>query len=190
MMSQRQLLLALLLVLFSLVVYSDFRTDQPVAAPTLDTVKIAHGLQQPWALAFLPDGRMLVTEKPGRMRIVDASGKLSAPLAGVPKVSYKGQGGLLDVVLDPQFSATHRIYFSYSEPRDDDANDTAVAYAELADDRIEHLKVIFRQQPALKSDKHFGRVSRSRRTATSSSPPVSAISACNRRRRSTMTSAK
>ena len=156
MISQRQLLLALLLVLFSLVVYSDFRADRPVAAPTIDIVKVAHGLQQPWALAFLPDGRMLVTEKPGRMRIVDAAGNLSTPLAGVPKVLFKGQGGLLDVVLDPQFASTHRIYFSYSEPRDDEANGTTVAYAELEQDRIENTKIIFRQQPAMKSDKHFG----------------------------------
>lgn len=156
MISQRQLLLALLLVLFSLVVYSDFRTRDEPASPVLDIRKIAHGLQQPWALAFLPDGRMLVTEKPGRMRVVDADGHLSAPLAGVPKVVYKGQGGLLDVVLDPQFEKTHRIYFSYSEARDGETNGTTVAYAELAQDRIENLKVIFRQQPALNSDKHFG----------------------------------
>lgn len=155
MISQRHILLVLLLALFSLVVYGDFKTDQP-AASTLDVKKIAHGLEQPWALAFLPDGRMLVTEKPGRMRIVTADGKLSAPLAGVPKVAYKGQGGLLDVVLDPQFAKTHRIYFSYSEPRADDANGTTVAYAELAENSIENLKIIFQQQPAMKSDKHFG----------------------------------
>lgn len=155
MITSRHLLLALLLALFSLVVYSDFRTEAP-AASTLDVKKIAHGLEQPWALAFLPDGRMLVTEKPGRMRIVDADGKLSAALAGVPAVAYQGQGGLLDVVLDPQFALTHRIYFSYSEPRADDANGTTVAYAELKQDRIDNLKAIFRQQPAMKSDKHFG----------------------------------
>ncbi|MES2491144.1 MAG: PQQ-dependent sugar dehydrogenase [Pseudomonadota bacterium] len=155
MITARHLLLAVLLALFSLAVYSNYVEDQP-AKSTLDVKKIARGLQQPWALAFLPDGRMLVTEKPGRMRIVDAAGKISAPLAGVPSVVYKGQGGLLDVVLDPQFEKTHRIYFSYSEPRADGANGTAVAYAELAQDRIENLKVIFRQQPAIKSDKHFG----------------------------------
>lgn len=156
MISRHQLLLALLLALFSLIVYSDFRTKDEPASPTLDIRKVAHGLQQPWALAFLPDGRMLVTEKPGRMRIVDVDGHLSAPLAGVPKVVYKGQGGLMDVVLDPRFETTHRIYFSYSEAREDDANGTTVAHAELAKDRIENLKVIFRQQPAMKSDKHFG----------------------------------
>ncbi len=156
MISQRQLLLGLLLILFSLVVYGGFRSDAKPTSPTLDIQRIAHGLEQPWALAFLPDGRMLVTEKPGRLRIVDASGNLSAPLAGVPKVAYKGQGGLLDVVLDPQFASTHRIYFSYSEPRDGDANGTTVAYAELGQDRIDRLKVIFRQQPTMKSDKHFG----------------------------------
>jgi aldose sugar dehydrogenase len=156
MITSRRLLLALLLALLSLVVYGDFREDAPAAVSTLDVKKIAQGLEQPWALAFLPDGRMLVTEKPGRMRIVSADGKLSAPLAGVPAVVYKGQGGLLDVVLDPQFAQTHRIYFSYSEPRADDANGTTVAYAELKPDRIDNLKIIFRQHPAMKSDKHFG----------------------------------
>ena len=155
MTTSRHLLLALLLAIFSLVVYSNFEADKPASAP-LDIKQIAQGLQQPWALAFLPDGKMLVTEKPGRMRIIDAEGHLSAPLAGVPKVSYKGQGGLLDVVLDPRFAETRRIYFSYSESRGDDANGTTVAYAELAQDRLENLKIIFRQQPAMKSDKHFG----------------------------------
>ncbi|PTU31261.1 PQQ-dependent sugar dehydrogenase [Stenotrophobium rhamnosiphilum] len=155
MIKLRHLLLAALLALFSLVVYSNYVEGKP-AQSALDVKRIAHGLQQPWALAFLPDGRMLVTEKPGRLRIVDAAGKISAPLAGVPSVVFKGQGGLLDVVLDPQFAKTRRIYFSYSEPRADGANGTAVAHAELAQDRIENLKVIFRQQPAIKSDKHFG----------------------------------
>lgn len=155
MITSRHLLLALLLALFSLLVYRNYVEDQP-AQSDLDVTSIAHGLEHPWALAFLPDGRMLVTEKPGRMRIVDAAGKISASLAGVPSVVYKGQGGLLDVVLDPQFAKTHRIYFSYSEPRAADTNATAVAYAELKQDRIENLKVIFRQQPAMKSDVHFG----------------------------------
>ncbi|MGH8100972.1 MAG: PQQ-dependent sugar dehydrogenase, partial [Chthoniobacterales bacterium] len=158
MITLRRLLLALLLAVFSLLVYRDFSAEEAhvPTVSTLDIKKVAHGLQQPWALVFLPDGKMLVTEKPGRMRLVDAEGNLSAPLAGVPHVAYKGQGGLLDVVLDPQFSKTHRIYFSYSEPRADSANGTTVAYAELAQDRIENLKIIFRQQPAMKSENHFG----------------------------------
>ncbi len=155
MITQRRLLLLLLLVLLALVVYNNTRKAH-AATSVLDVEQVAHGLEQPWALAFLPDGRMLVTEKPGRMRIVDADGKISAPLGGLPDVVYKGQGGLLDVVLDPEFATTHRIYFSYSEPREDGANGTAVAHAELERDRIENLKVIFHQQPAMKSDKHFG----------------------------------
>lgn len=158
MITRRVLLLLLLLAILSLVLYRNESPDEAgtTPAPALDIKQIAGGLQQPWGLVFLPDGKMLVTEKPGRMRIVDADGHLSAPLAGVPKVAFVGQGGLLDVVLDPQFSKTHRIYFSYSEPRGDETNGTTVAYAELAQDRIENPKIIFRQQPAMKSDKHFG----------------------------------
>lgn len=116
---------------------------------------VAQGLSQPWALAFLPDGRMLVTEKSGQMRIVDAQGKITEPLDGVPAVANGGQGGLLDVVLDPQFAKTQRIYFSYSEPREG-GNATAVAYATLEKNQLSNLKIIFQQQPAMKSNKHFG----------------------------------
>jgi aldose sugar dehydrogenase len=77
---------------------------------------IARGLEHPWALAFLPDGRLLVTERPGRLRLVDREGRLSAPLAGVPRVFAHGQGGLLDVVLDPRFADTRLVYLSYAEP--------------------------------------------------------------------------
>src|SRR5687768_3180968 len=97
-----------------------------------DVVVVAKGLEKPWAVAFLPDGKMLVTEKPGRMRVVSADGTLSPPLAGLPKVDARDQGGLLDVTLDPSFATNQTIYFSYAEPRGDDKNGTAVARARLA----------------------------------------------------------
>src|SRR5690606_14546491 len=106
-------------------------------------------------LAFLPDGRMLVTERPGRMRIVDAQGRIGAPLQGLPPVVARGQGGLLDVVLAPDFAQSQRIYFSYSQPRGD-ANATAVARARLAGERLRDLEVVFRQEPGVDSRQHFG----------------------------------
>jgi glucose/arabinose dehydrogenase len=112
-------------------------------------------LENPWGLAFLPDGRMLVTERPGRLRIVAADGTLSEPLADVPEVYHRGQGGLLDVALDPDFAANSTIYLSYSEPGDDGAG-TAVARARLGDAGLADLSVIFRQQPKVDSRSHFG----------------------------------
>ncbi len=118
-------------------------------------VTVASGLDRPWALAFLPDGRMLVTEKPGRMRIVARDGTLSAPLAGVPPVAAQGQGGLLDVMVDREF-ATHRmITFCYAEPGEGGAG-TTVARARLGEAGLEDVKVIFRQQPKVSGGLHFG----------------------------------
>jgi glucose/arabinose dehydrogenase len=114
----------------------------------------AEGLSHPWALAFLPDGRMLVTERPGRMRIV-TDGKLSAPLQGVPKVAASGQGGLLDVALDRGFADNKTIYFCFAEPAGGGAR-TAMARATLGDGRLDGVKVIFRQDGPLSSGNHFG----------------------------------
>ncbi len=128
----------------------------PVApAGALQVTEVARGLEHLWALAFLPEGRMLVTEKPGRMRLVDGRGAISAPLEGLPPVADGGQGGLLDVVPDPDFAQTQRVYFSYSEPRAD-GKGTAVAYARLGDKGLEGLRVIFRQQPSMDGHNHFG----------------------------------
>lgn len=104
---------------------------------------------------FLPDARMLVTERPGRMRIVGADGVLSAPLEGVPRVHASGQGGLLDVALDPGFAENRRIYFSYPEPGKDGAG-TAVARARLGTGRLEDVSVIFRQRPKVGRSSPFG----------------------------------
>ncbi|HEY1076931.1 MAG TPA: PQQ-dependent sugar dehydrogenase [Fontimonas sp.] len=124
-------------------------------AGPLAVTEVAKGLENPWSLAFLPDGRMLVTERPGRLRIVSAQGAVSAPLANVPAVAARGQGGLLDVVLAPDFAVSKQIVFSYSEPRGTQ-NGTAIARAKLGDAGLSDVKVIFRQQPSMDSGHHFG----------------------------------
>jgi glucose/arabinose dehydrogenase len=118
---------------------------------------VARGLQNPWGLAFLPDGRMLVTEKPGRLRVVAADGKLSEPLAGLPRVEARSQGGLLDVAIDPQFAQNRQIYLSFTEPRES-GNGTSVARARLSDDAtaLEQMRVIWRQEPSYGNAMHFG----------------------------------
>jgi glucose/arabinose dehydrogenase len=124
-------------------------------AGLISVVTVAEGLEHPWGLAFLPDGRMLVTERPGRIRIVDQDGHLSKPIAGVPEVYAHGEGGLLDVALDPDFASNRLIYFAFAEPGEDGAA-TSVARAKLAGDRLEQLMVIFRQRPKVEGSAHFG----------------------------------
>jgi glucose/arabinose dehydrogenase len=123
---------------------------------TLRIEKVAGGLQYPWGLAFLPDGRMLVTEKPGRLRIVAKDGTVSEPLRGVPEVVDDGQGGLLDVVLDPKFAENRLVYLSYSEPGDGGTSGTAVARGKLGEMGLDNVEVIFRQTPKVGDDLHFG----------------------------------
>ncbi|HEV7264329.1 MAG TPA: PQQ-dependent sugar dehydrogenase [Falsiroseomonas sp.] len=113
------------------------------------------GLVHPWGMAFLPDGRLLVTERPGRLRILGTDGTLSDPLAGTPEVFTQGQGGLLDVALDPDFGENRRVYLSFAEPGDGGAS-TAVGRGRLADGSIEGFEVIFRQQPKVSGPNHFG----------------------------------
>ena len=125
-------------------------------------VVVAQGLVNPWGLAFLPDCRMLVTERPGRMRLVAADGKLGPPLPGLPAVMAEGQGGLLDVVADPRFASNRLVYWAYSEAGDgaDGGNGTAVARARLDGERgmerLADVQVIFRQLPKVASKLHFG----------------------------------
>jgi glucose/arabinose dehydrogenase len=128
----------------------------PVEAPVRVTT-IAEGLEHPWGLAFLPDGRMLVTERPGRLRVVTRDGKVSAPVKGVPSVFAVGQGGLLDVALDPAFDANRLVYLSYAEPGEGVAG-TAVARGRLNADStaLEAVEVIFRQRPKVTEGYHFG----------------------------------
>ena len=127
------------------------------SAGQLEVQTAASGLVHPWSLAFLPDGRMLVTERPGRMRIVTAEGQLSSPLKGVPEVWASGQGGLLDVIIDKSYAQNNTIYFCFAE-RTAGGGRTAVARAKLndANGRLDDVKIIFRQEGPLSSGNHYG----------------------------------
>ena len=129
-------------------------TPAPIDAP-ISATPLARGLEHPWGLAFLPDGRMLVTERPGRLRIVEANGRLSEPLAGVPAVYATRQGGLLDVALSPKFASDRLVYFSFSEPGEVGAG-TAVARGRLAGNALEGVEVIWRQVPKVSGPNHWG----------------------------------
>ena len=128
----------------------------PVSAAVNVTV-LARGLDHPWAVEPLPDGALLVTERAGRLRIVSADGTLGQPIAGLPAVDARGQGGLLDVALSPGFASDRTIYWSYAEPRDG-GNATSVARGVLSADRsrVEQVRVILRALPTYDGDKHFG----------------------------------
>lgn len=135
----------------------------PARANEPRTVVVAQGLVNPWGLAFLPDGRMLVSERPGRLRLVSADGKLGPPLPGLPGVVAEGQGGLLDVAIDPRFASNRLVYWSYSEAgegADSGSNGTAVARARLdgerGRERLADVQVIFRQLPKAAGKLHFG----------------------------------
>ena len=127
----------------------------PSSLGPLRVTTVASGLQNPWAIAFLPDGRALITERPGRLRLL-ANGTLSPPLAGVPTVWAQGQGGLLDVVPDPAFESSQRIYLTFAEVGGDGRAGTAVARARLVGQALQEVEVIFRQEPKLSSGNHFG----------------------------------
>ena len=136
------------------------RAPPPATAVPARVDTVAKGLEHPWALQFLPEGRMLVTERPGRLRIVSPDGVLSSPLAGVPKVAATGQGGLLDLALEPDFATSGRLQLCYAEPREGRSNGTSIARARLVEEggraRLADVEVVFRQQPALASGLHFG----------------------------------
>jgi glucose/arabinose dehydrogenase len=136
------------------------QTRAPVPAETTgwQVETVAEGLTHPWAIAFLPDGSMLVTERPGELRHVASDGTVSEPLAGVPEVDNRNQGGLLDVALAPDFESSRVIFFSFSEPRGNGTNTTSLARARLSEDHsgLSAVEVIFRQQPAVESTGHFG----------------------------------
>lgn len=135
------------------------RAPEQKSNVAFNVVTVAEGIENGWGMAFLPAGKMLVTEKPGRLRVVDAKGTLSAPVAGLPAVDARGQGGLLDVVLHPDFASNQLIYWSYAEPRENDMNNTAVArgrFVDAATPRVENVQVIYHQAPAMVSRLHFG----------------------------------
>ena len=120
---------------------------------------VATGLENPWGVSFLPGGRFIVTERPGRMRLIGADGKVGAPLAGLPAIAAGGQGGLLDVLADSGFEKSRTLYFCFSEPEaGGSGNGTALASTQLSADgaRLENLKIIFSQKPKVASRAHFG----------------------------------
>src|SRR4051794_335618 len=124
--------------------------QSPNPAPVDDVVRVetvASGLRNPWGIAMLPDGRMLVTEKRGTLRLVSSDGTISSPLAGVPPVDASGQGGLLDVALDPSFTTNDLVYLSYSQPGPNGTAGTAALRARLGASGLIDVKVIYRQEP-------------------------------------------
>ncbi|WP_240221681.1 PQQ-dependent sugar dehydrogenase [Rheinheimera hassiensis] len=149
---QKHLMAALIALAIAPAAQAD---DLKTEKTPLTVSSVTSGLKHPWGMAFLPDGKVLVTERNGGMIVVDAEGNKSAPLAGLPEVDARGQGGLLDVALSPDFATDSTIYFSFSEPGTD-SNSTAVASAKLSGDKLTDVKVIFSQQPKYKSNHHFG----------------------------------
>nr|WP_324734622.1 PQQ-dependent sugar dehydrogenase [Pseudomonas sp. IT1137] len=131
----------------------------PSEQGTLQVSQLVAGLEHPWSMAFLPERQgLLVTERPGRLRLVDLQGGLSEPIGGVPAVYARGQGGLLDVALSPEFAQDRLVYLSYAEAGDGEYSGTAVGRARLSLDKrkLEGFEVIFRQLPKLSSGAHFG----------------------------------
>jgi glucose/arabinose dehydrogenase len=123
---------------------------------TIKVETVAKDLDHPWSLAFLPDGRILVTERPGRLRIVAKDGAISEPLKGVPEVFANGQGGLLGIALDPQFATNKLVYLAFSEPGENGTAGTSVARGTLGDGSVDNIEIIFRQKPKVDGGNHFG----------------------------------
>jgi glucose/arabinose dehydrogenase len=121
----------------------------------VDVQTIAKGLEHPWGLAFLPDKRMLVTERPGRLRIVSPDGRVSGPLAGVPQAYASGQGGLLDVALSPGFAKDRLVYLSFAESIEG-RRGTAIARGRLGESGLESTQIVWRQQPKVSGSNHWG----------------------------------
>jgi glucose/arabinose dehydrogenase len=151
--------IALAVVLSGCATPSTAQPAGPVVVRTerasVEVTTFASGLEFPWGLAFMPDGRMLVTERPGRLRIVATDGSLSAPIEGVPAVFARGQGGLLDVAVSPQFASDRTVFLAYAEPTEIGGR-TAVARAVLDGTTLREQKVIFRQRPEAPGGFHFG----------------------------------
>lgn len=140
-----------------LAVFGLFSALTAAAVLAVTPVTLASGLKHPWALAFLPDGGFLVSERTGALRVVQADGRIGAPLAGLPEVAASGQGGLLDVVLDSDFERNRRLYFCFSRPAPGGSS-TALASARLSAEAkaLEGVQLIFSQRPVVDSDLHFG----------------------------------
>ncbi|MDM8349400.1 PQQ-dependent sugar dehydrogenase [Pseudomonas sp. sp1636] len=151
-------ILGLAAVLISTLAAAQTR-EFPSEQGTLQVKQLVAGLEHPWSMAFLPDRHgLLVSERPGRLRLISLQGELSEPLAGVPAVYARGQGGLLDVALSPDFARDRLVYLSYAEAGDGEYAGTAVGRGRLSPDqrKLQGFEVIFRQLPKLSSGLHFG----------------------------------
>ncbi|GAB3812399.1 PQQ-dependent sugar dehydrogenase [Pontibacter rugosus] len=146
---------ALFAVTAALPVFSQ-KSEVKTQAGTLKVEELAGNLEHPWGMAFLPDKRLLVTERSGNLRILGTDQKLSNPLKGTPKVFNKGQGGLLDVALDPNFEQNKYVYLSFSEPGDNNTASTALGRGKLEGNELKDFQVIFRQEPKVEGPNHFG----------------------------------
>lgn len=149
----RRRLLALLLAAPLLATADPARVQSEAHA--FRVVTLVRGLAHPWGLAFLPDGRLLVTERPGRLRLIDQGRLLPEPVRGLPDIRQHGQGGLLDIALHPRFADNALVYLSYAG-RDRDGVGTEVLRGRLAGDRLTDLRVVFRMRPKLDTGFHFG----------------------------------
>lgn len=135
------------------------RAPELAANVAFKTTVVADGLEFPWAVEFLPGGQFLVTERPGRLRLIRPDGTVSAPLAGLPAIQFSRQGGLMDIALDPDFANNSLVYLSFSEAAEDGASHTALARGRLVmggNPRLEDVDVIYRQSPSVVSPFHFG----------------------------------
>lgn len=156
-MLKRTILIAVALTLAHHATAADAPSSpQPASQPDVfDVTPVATGIRHGWGFVFLPDNRILLTERDGRMRFVGSDGALSEPLQGLPPIAARGQGGLLDVTLSPDFEKDRLVYFSFSEPGQGGAG-TAVARGRLAASSLENVQVIWRQQPKADGGSHFG----------------------------------
>ena len=148
-------------MLMSVVLVSPVLAQSPERVSTdlveIDVETVANGLEHPWGMAFLPGGELLITERPGRLRVLLPDGGLSQPISGVPAVAAAGQGGLLDVAIDPDFASNSLVYFSFAESRGGGAGlSVARGRLDLAQNALADVEVIFRQQPAVGGGRHFG----------------------------------
>ena len=160
-MSGRIILLMLSACAFFATAANADQTNAPLAPVSQITIEtITEGLTNPWAVQVLPDGRYLVSERPGRLKLISTDGKKALVIDGLPAIEAGGQGGLLDIALAPDFALNSTIFFSFSESRGEAGNGTSVARARLVLDsaggHLENLKVIFQQQPGVQSAFHFG----------------------------------
>ncbi|WP_324719342.1 PQQ-dependent sugar dehydrogenase [Salinimicrobium sp. HB62] len=153
---QRKIFISIfIMLLFSLTALAQKPTVKTDAgAIKIDVIK--EGLDHPWGMAFLPDGRLLVTERAGTLRILDKNNNLSAPLSGTPEVFAQGQGGMLDVVLHPDFDQNKYVYLSFAEPGPNGTASTALGRGKLEGNSLREFEVIFRMEPKVEGPNHFG----------------------------------